>query len=226
MPVDTHGNPYADQAAKSGNGVAKDGYSVVLVDEPAPHVRRITMNRPDKRNALNHALRGEVLHALQAGDMDPDVHVMIVSRRGQVLLRGLRPGRRQRGPRLPVLHGRRRRPVAAPRHRGLDEHLGPGQAGDRPGPRLLPRGRQRARDGLRPRLHGRGRADGLSGRTLWRARHALPRLARRHAQGHGDDAHGRFDRRSRGRRRAAGRPTASRPTSSSRRSSRWPSASR
>ena len=31
---------------------------VVLVDDPAPHVRRITLNRPEKRNALNHALRG------------------------------------------------------------------------------------------------------------------------------------------------------------------------
>src|SRR3954451_23874967 len=53
-------------------------YTVVLIDEPAPHVRRITMNRPDKRNALNHALRGDVLHALYTGDADPDVRVQIV----------------------------------------------------------------------------------------------------------------------------------------------------
>src|SRR5262245_25418008 len=54
------------------------GYTVVLVDQPAPHVRRVTMNRPEKRNALNHALRGEVLHALRTGDMDPDVHVQVL----------------------------------------------------------------------------------------------------------------------------------------------------
>ncbi|MAG31334.1 MAG: enoyl-CoA hydratase [Deltaproteobacteria bacterium] len=53
-------------------------YTVLLVDEPAPHVRRFTLNRPEKRNALNHTLRAEVLHALRAGDLDPDVHVMIV----------------------------------------------------------------------------------------------------------------------------------------------------
>jgi enoyl-CoA hydratase len=53
-------------------------YSVVLIDEPAPHVRRITMNRPEKRNALNHALRGDILHALYTGDADPDVRVQIV----------------------------------------------------------------------------------------------------------------------------------------------------
>jgi enoyl-CoA hydratase len=50
----------------------------VIVDEPAPHVRRVTMNRPDKRNALNHPLRGAVLGALYANDRNPDVHVQIV----------------------------------------------------------------------------------------------------------------------------------------------------
>ena len=40
---------------------------LVLVDEPAPHVRRITMNRPEKRNALNHALRGDLIDALARG---------------------------------------------------------------------------------------------------------------------------------------------------------------
>ena len=50
----------------------------VLIDEPAPHVRRITMNRPEKRNALNHPLRGAILEALYAGDKDDDVHVQII----------------------------------------------------------------------------------------------------------------------------------------------------
>jgi enoyl-CoA hydratase len=49
-----------------------------LLDDPAPYVRRITLNRPEKRNALNHDLRAQVLHALRAADEDPDVHVMIV----------------------------------------------------------------------------------------------------------------------------------------------------
>lgn len=53
-------------------------YTVVLVDDPAPHVRRVTLNRPEKRNALNHALRGEIIAALQEADADPDVRVSIV----------------------------------------------------------------------------------------------------------------------------------------------------
>ncbi len=50
----------------------------VLIDEPAPGVHRITMNRPEKRNALSHPLRGAILDALRAGDQDPDVRVQIV----------------------------------------------------------------------------------------------------------------------------------------------------
>lgn len=53
-------------------------YSCILIDEPAEGVRRITLNRPDKRNAINHALRGDVMHALTAADIDDSVRVSIV----------------------------------------------------------------------------------------------------------------------------------------------------
>ncbi len=78
MSTDSHANPYADRDARVSQPRSAEDYTVVLVDNPAPHVRRVTMNRPEKRNALNHALRGELLHALQTGDMDDDVHVQIV----------------------------------------------------------------------------------------------------------------------------------------------------
>src|SRR5262245_29525876 len=58
-------------------------YTVVLIDDPAPHVRRITLNRPEKRNALNHALRGEIIRALQEADQDPDIRTMIVRGAGK-----------------------------------------------------------------------------------------------------------------------------------------------
>lgn len=52
--------------------------SLVLIDDPAPHVRRFTLNRPEKRNALNHPLRGQLIQGLQAADGDDEVHVSIV----------------------------------------------------------------------------------------------------------------------------------------------------
>ena len=65
-----------------------DRYEVLLVDEPAEGVRRLTLNRPEKRNALNHRLRGELLHALEAGDADPAVKVMIVRGAGKCFSAG------------------------------------------------------------------------------------------------------------------------------------------
>lgn len=58
--------------------VRYEKYDVVEIDDPIPGVRRVTMNRPDKRNALNHPLRGQLLQALREGDADPDVRVQIV----------------------------------------------------------------------------------------------------------------------------------------------------
>jgi enoyl-CoA hydratase len=63
-------------------------YTVVLVDHPAPHVQRVTLNRPEKRNALNHALRGELLAALTEGDADGEVHVQIVRGAGSCFSSG------------------------------------------------------------------------------------------------------------------------------------------
>jgi enoyl-CoA hydratase len=51
---------------------------ILLVDDPAPHVRRLTLNRPAKRNALSNALRGAIFDALEAADRDPQVRVIVL----------------------------------------------------------------------------------------------------------------------------------------------------
>ncbi len=53
-------------------------YELILIDEPAPGIRRITLNRPEKRNALNTKLRNEILAATRELDADPDVRVTII----------------------------------------------------------------------------------------------------------------------------------------------------
>ncbi|QUD90389.1 enoyl-CoA hydratase-related protein [Phenylobacterium montanum] len=52
--------------------------TLILIDEPRPFVRRLTLNRPDKRNALSNALRAELFAALEAADRDPEVRVTIL----------------------------------------------------------------------------------------------------------------------------------------------------
>lgn len=50
----------------------------LVIDEPRPLVRRLTLNRPAKRNALSNALRGEIFSALQAADRDESVRVSVL----------------------------------------------------------------------------------------------------------------------------------------------------
>ena len=53
-------------------------YELLLIDTPAEHVRRITLNRPEKRNAISTPLRIELLDALRAHDHDDDVRVTVL----------------------------------------------------------------------------------------------------------------------------------------------------
>jgi enoyl-CoA hydratase len=53
-------------------------YETIAVDTPAEQVRRVTLNRPEKRNAISTPMRVELLDALRAHDGDPDVRVTIV----------------------------------------------------------------------------------------------------------------------------------------------------
>jgi enoyl-CoA hydratase len=51
---------------------------LILEDDPIAHVRRITLNRPEKRNALSNALRAQLFDAMRRAEMDDDVSVMVL----------------------------------------------------------------------------------------------------------------------------------------------------
>lgn len=68
---------------------ASDGRSqVLLVDEPSPKILRLTLNRPEKRNALNDELRSSLFDALRTGDKRPDISVMIIRGAGSCFSAG------------------------------------------------------------------------------------------------------------------------------------------
>lgn len=79
-----------------------DDAGVLLVDTPRPLVRRLTLNRPDKRNALNDDLRGALFDALRAGDSDPDVSVMIIRGAGSCFSAGYDLGSRNTDVERPI----------------------------------------------------------------------------------------------------------------------------
>ncbi|MFP3899919.1 MAG: enoyl-CoA hydratase-related protein [Acidimicrobiia bacterium] len=93
----------ADAVSPPGDGTspAADAPGLVLADEPAPGVRRLTLNRPEKRNALNNPLRGALIDALRDGDRDDEVRVMVVRGAGTCFSAGYDLGGGNEGTELP-----------------------------------------------------------------------------------------------------------------------------
>jgi enoyl-CoA hydratase len=77
------------------------GEPLVLVDDPAPAVRRLTLNRPEKRNALHNPLRGALIDGLREADADPAVRVTIVRGAGTCFSAGYDLGGGNEGTELP-----------------------------------------------------------------------------------------------------------------------------
>ena len=63
-------------------------YQYIIVDQPSEWVSRITLNRPDSRNALNNQLRGEIFSQLEANDPDESVRVTIIRGAGKAFCAG------------------------------------------------------------------------------------------------------------------------------------------
>ena len=62
-------------------------YELLLLDQ-APPLATITLNRPDKRNALSHALRNELTAALKEIEADDAISVAILTGAGSVFCAG------------------------------------------------------------------------------------------------------------------------------------------
>lgn len=60
----------------------------VLLDAPAAGVLRITLNRPEKRNALNNALRRDIFAALEWADRDESIRVSVIRGAGPAFCSG------------------------------------------------------------------------------------------------------------------------------------------
>jgi enoyl-CoA hydratase len=54
-----------------------------LTYETADRIARITLNRPERGNALTPTLIGEVAQTVERADLDPDVHVILLSGNGK-----------------------------------------------------------------------------------------------------------------------------------------------
>lgn len=57
-------------------------FQFIEVSDSASGVRRVTLNRPEKRNAINNPMRGEILQTLREADGNEDVRLSILSGAG------------------------------------------------------------------------------------------------------------------------------------------------
>ena len=60
----------------------------VLTEDVSEGVRRVVLNRPDKRNALSNSLRKELFSSLEEADNDPSVRVIIICGAGSCFSSG------------------------------------------------------------------------------------------------------------------------------------------
>lgn len=61
---------------------------LVLLEEPAPCVRVLRLNDPDRRNAISPALRDELCAAVDTVAADPDVRALVVTGAGSAFCAG------------------------------------------------------------------------------------------------------------------------------------------
>ena len=60
----------------------------LLIEDPKPGIRRISLNRPEKRNALCNSLREELFNSLEEADSDSEVRVIVLSGAGSCFCAG------------------------------------------------------------------------------------------------------------------------------------------
>ena len=61
---------------------------VLLVDEPLPGVRRLTLNRPDQLNAISRELATQLIAELRRVNAEPDVRVVVLRGNGRAFCAG------------------------------------------------------------------------------------------------------------------------------------------
>ena len=81
-------NRAAEEAEASNSTGKEEAYETLLLDSPADGVLRITLNRPQERNAINRRMRHELLDVVERGDADDEVRVMVIRGGGTAFCAG------------------------------------------------------------------------------------------------------------------------------------------
>ena len=65
------------------------GYQYILLDRDSEqHIATLTLNRPDRRNALNDVMQDEIGDAIEEVEADKSIRVMVITGSGRVFCAG------------------------------------------------------------------------------------------------------------------------------------------
>lgn len=65
------------------------GYKHILLDkDPAEHIATLTLNRPERRNALNEVMQDEIGNAIENVEADDSIRVLVVTGAGRAFCAG------------------------------------------------------------------------------------------------------------------------------------------
>jgi len=64
-------------------------FKALNVTQPAPHVINVELNRPNKMNAMNNTMWGEIGEVFRRIDQDPEARVVILSAAGKMFTSGI-----------------------------------------------------------------------------------------------------------------------------------------
>ncbi len=79
-PFETHGTSWYNKPLD---------YKVVIYEpNHETHVAKITLNRPEKMNALSHQLRAELFHAIKVAEKDNDINAILIKGAGRCFSAG------------------------------------------------------------------------------------------------------------------------------------------
>ena len=65
-----------------------DYQTIIYEPDTTTHVAKITLNRPERMNAISHELRGELLHALKVAERNNDINVILIKGAGRCFSSG------------------------------------------------------------------------------------------------------------------------------------------
>jgi len=87
--LSARGSMTCSRLMSSDQAASYTEFKALNVTQPAPHVINVELNRPNKMNAMNNTMWGEIGEVFRRIDKDPEARVVIISAAGKMFSSGI-----------------------------------------------------------------------------------------------------------------------------------------